>query len=240
MDDRGVVRVGARVFRGVGAAAIDRVLLVGLLVAHEARSANGFEVGGGARDGRRVEVVGRLKRSARATEVDVVDLRERHQVVEGVALQCFAHLQADQFGGLREQRVEDGHLGNVGDDDLVTPLLADSRHLTDRQRLAERGADAFRKRLVGQRDAVVAGCGVGGAPALLKAQRVAELIRDKLAPRERESFFLDERDDVRREVRRSVITGHCGPLSGHNAPLDVNVSQTFPNRRGLAPLTANV
>ena len=240
MNDRGIVRVGARVFRGIRATAVDRVFLVGLLVAHEARRADGFEVGGSARDGRRVQVVGGLHRRAGAAEVDVVDLRQRHQVVEGVAFQGFPHLQAHQFGGLREQRVEDGHLGNVGDDHLVAPLLTGGRDLADRQRLTERRANAFRERLVGQRNAVVPGRGVRGAPALFETQRVAELICDKLAPRERERFFLDERDDVRREVRRSVVTGHCGPLSGHNAPLDVDVSQTIPNRRGLASLPANV
>ena len=110
--------------------------------------------------------------------------------------------------------MEHSRLGNVGDDHLIAPLLADSRHLTDGQRFTERRADALGQRLVRERDAVVPRGGVGGASAFLKAQRVAELIRDKLTPSQRESLLLNEGYDIRRKVRGSVVTGHYSPLLG--------------------------
>src|SRR5208337_4361673 len=164
---------------------------------------------------------------ARAAGVHVVDLRAGEQRVEGVALERLRDLQTNQLDGLLEERMLDGQLSHVGDGELVTPLLRDSRHLLDRHRLAD-GWDAFRQRSEGKRDTLEARRGVGSAAALRQNERVAELVGHELTPRQRQSLVGNEGFNVRRELRCDV-RGH---VRSSLERLEDGVLQARPARLG--------
>ena len=133
------------------------------------------------------DVAGR-ERSARAARVDVIDLRAAHQVIEGVALQRFRDLQAEELDRLLEQRMLDRHLRNVGDGDLVTPLQRGCRNLADGHDLAD-GRHALGERRVRQRHAVITGCGVGEPAPFGQRQRVAKLVNHQLPACQRQRLI---------------------------------------------------
>ena len=203
MDDRRVVGHPARVRGGPRAAALGLQLLVGLFVAHEVWSAERFEGAGHAVDLVQIEHVAGHEVGARAARVHVVDLRQRVQVVERVALQGLGDGQRAEFLGDLEHRVFDRHFGDVGEGDLVAPLHGGRRHHRDGHVLAY-GRHAFRQRRVGERNAVPASRLVGDAAPLGQLKRIAELVNDQLTPRERQSRLCNIGFDVGLKATRLV------------------------------------
>src|SRR5437879_1326096 len=101
----------------------------------------------------------------------------------------------------------DGQLSDVGNGDLVTPLLGSSRDLLDGHGLADR-RDAFRERRVGEGNTEIPRCGVGSPKTFGKSERIAELVSHQLLARQRERFLGDIVGNIGRKlgglVRRHV------------------------------------
>ena len=190
MKNSGVVRSRAGIARRLGLARPGINLHVGHFVAHKARSAKIVEHRHRTVDLVGVQHITGEKRSPRAARVDVIDLSAGHQVIEGVALQCFCRLQADKVRCLLENRVLRRHLRDVGDGDLVTPLLALRRNLLNGHLLTNR-RDALRQRLIRQRYTLIPRCSISRPVTLRKRRHVAELVHNQLAASEREGFIGD-------------------------------------------------
>ena len=206
MDDSRVVRDAARVGRSFRRASADVDLGVRLFVTHVARRAEVGQRRVGAVDFVEVENVARDQRRPRAARVHVVDLRATVQVVVGVAIQGFGDGQGAQLLGDLEHRVFDRHLGDISQRDLVTPLDGGRRDHGDRHGLPD-GRDAFRERRIGERNTVPPRGLIGHAAPLGERQRIAELVRHKPTPRERQGRLCNIGFNVRLKRARAV-DGH--------------------------------
>ena len=218
MHDRNIVRHHTRIGRRLRAARFRRKLGIGLLVTHVAGRTKREQRTNCAVDLMRVHYVARYKSSAGTTTIDVVDLSTGHQVVEGITIQRFTDLKADEFLSLRHQRVLDGKLRNVRNRDLVAPLLGNRTDLSDGHCLANR-RHTFGKRAIWKWYAIVPRCGVGRAATLRECQRIAKLVGHQLPTRQRQRFVGNKIFNIGRKLGGCIGRGHrrLAPLTARGA-----------------------
>ncbi len=132
----------------------------------EHRSSEGFKRANDLTDFNRRHYVCRNKAGTSGFRVCVIDLRAGEKNVENISFNRFRLLNSDKTNRLFEQRVFDGHIGNVRYTNQVTPLLSGGLNLSDGDGLSC-GTHTLRKRGVRQGEALVTSRGVGRTGLLL-------------------------------------------------------------------------